>query len=310
MADQNRKSIIDFIEKFKYLFSDYIAAQLLSPPVLALITEVMDRSGKQPSEAVLLLLHSIKYLSHDERALELLEQRDGFRDFLTKHDKTLLEMGIERKVQYNLPERGLPILEILGQVLKDEQIIMIELGASYGLIGVCLLNHNVLLENKQTFFAPGQQMPVNPRGVNEYIGIEIDPPDREWVLSCTDDPEEAGRIRLILDHNRIQNRVEIIKASMMGFSRLKAIKDFSSSGKKIVVLTSFVLYQFERKMRDELEQEIFGYINPVHGLWIDQSVDTGGDHRKEHYMIKLNGKKIIELPDDRCSKWKWIDKLI
>jgi hypothetical protein len=302
-------SVIEFIDKAANTAGNYwtyyIVQQLKNQFTLSIILEIMNQSGKTPSEAVLVLLSTFRYISKDSSIFSKLEKDNSFQIFLKDNLKEILKVSVERKVQANLPERGLPILEILGKHWPSSSIAIIELGASYGLIGDCLLNPHRMLQEKSHYFSSGQQIPENPKGIDFYLGIDIDPPERDWLISCCADEKDAARIGKIQnDFNRLDN-FNLIKASAFGFTGLKEVKALSNENFKLIVLTSFMLYQYNREKQDRLKGEIMEFTKSTNGHWLRQEVELARLKQNDYY-IELDNHKIIALSDDKCTAWKWI----
>jgi hypothetical protein len=308
MTNKN-KLILDFIEKGSLLlrkyYSDYVIIQLKSEGTLKLLDEIMDSSNKLPSEAVLMLLAAIKYCQKDINALIKLEKNDSFQEFIINNHDSIIEISINKKVQGNTLERGLPILEIFGKMLPDERIAIIELGASYGLIGSCLLNHDYLLKN-DTFFQSGQKKPQNPKGIDFYLGIDLDPPEKDWLLACCADKEIALNLSNYINNNNQKNIGHVLKSSAFGFSTLSEINELTKSKYKIVVLTSFMLYQFNKEKQEFLINEIKEFTRKVDGHWIVQDVELSVNEKNHEYFTEWDGSRILKLKDDTCSNWEWI----
>jgi len=308
---KENKPILEFVEKASLLlgkyYSDYVIAQLKKENTLNILHEIILKSNKAPSEAVLALLASIKYFQKDINAFIKLEKNDSFQEFIKDNYDEIVEISINKKVQGNAPERGLPILEVLGKMLPVDQIAIIELGASYGLIGSCLLNYEILL-NENALFQFGQKLPQNPKGIEYYVGIDIDPPDKEWLLACCPDMNSATQISNFIDFVQQKNSFQILKVSAFGFSGLKEIKELIEKKFKIVVLTSFMLYQLDEKKQKLLIDEISEFTHNIGGHWIYQDVEFPDKEEYQDYFIEWDGTRIIKLMDDSCSDWNWISK--
>jgi hypothetical protein len=265
----------------------------------------MIQSGKMPSEAVFVFLSSIRYLSNDIKALFVLENNNGLIQFVNNNYDKIFELSVNRKVQANLPERSLPVMELIGKNVFEENVTLIELGASFGIIGLSLLNMKMLLENKRSFFLTSQQFPVNPKGINNYIGIDIDPPDKEWLISCFSNIDRATKTNDFI--NSIKNTLNftLIKESALGFSKLNIIKNLQKSSSKIIVLTSFMLYQLDKEKQNSLKKEINEFITQNNGLWINMDVDLSEKSEEHKYYIEINNKKVLYLTDDFCISWNY-----
>lgn len=309
MSAEN-KEILETLDsifvKDNYSYSDYIVAQLKKPEILTIFKEISKNSNKTISESVIVFLAAIRYIVKDINALLKLEQTNAFSNFVNRHYNDILEVSINRKVQANIPERGLPILEILGKELPERAIGVIELGASYGLIGSCLLNPNIALWKQNNYFSDNQKMPENPKNIDYYLGFDIDPPEKDWLLACLYEPNDAKRMQSYIDQIHRGNNFELLKASAIGFSAFDEVKFLASKNISIVVLTSFMLYQLDEKQQKLLKDEIIEFTNVKNRHWIQQEVELFGGKAEPEYYIAWDGKKIISLEDDKCANWKWI----
>ncbi len=305
------KEIVETINslfvKDNYSYSEYILTQLKKPEILSLFKEIMNKSNKTISEVVIVFLAALRFVEKDINALTKIEKTKSFDSFVNKHYHDILEVSIKRKVQANIPERGLPILEILGKEFTGAPIGVIELGASYGLIGSSMLNPNITLWKQNDYFKANQKMPGNPKEIDYYLGIDIDPPEKDWLLACLYEPGDAKRMQSYIDHIDRGKNFELIKASALGFSKLKEVIEFTSKNMIIVVLTSFMLYQLAEDQQNILKDEILKFTRVKNRHWIQQEVELFGKKDEPEYYIALDGKKIISLEDDKCGNWKWIN---
>jgi hypothetical protein len=307
----NTKEIQETVEKIfvsgSYLYSEYIYKQLKKTDTLKFVREIIDKSTKTPSEALFILLAAIRYIKKDLYALIKLEEANSFESFINEHHEEILNISINKKVQGNGLERGLPILEILSRKLPEASIYLIELGASYGLIGSCLLNSNMILEKRNKYFHLEQRIPENSKNIDYYLGIDIDPPDKEWLLSCFSNPNDTERINTFIEDNKHTKNFQILKASALGFSKLKEVRKVVDKKATVVILTSFMLYQLNDEQQKNLEKEIEVFIHKYNGHWIRQEVEFfDGQLGPAEYNIEWDGSKIIKLNDDRCTDWKWL----
>jgi F0F1-type ATP synthase delta subunit len=302
----DKKKILTFIDSITEYYSDYVLNQLKKEQSIKLISKIMDQSNKEISEAALVLISAIKYTYKGDNPFLKLEETDSFQKYLEDNYNLILKICEEKRVQGNLPERALPILEVIN-CKTDIPIIFIELGASYGLIGQCLLYINEILENKERYFRNEQKIPEYKKSIDHYLGIEFDPPDKEWLLASVWKGDEEWRMKNFLKYIRIDKRFELIKGNAFGFSDLDAVKNFTRKPGKIVVLTSFMLYQFEEKKKKLLVDEILEFTRRVNGHWINQAVNISLDSKENEYFITWEGRKIIQLFNDTCLNWKWIE---
>jgi hypothetical protein len=286
-------------------YSAYISDQLQKPFFLQLIEEIMQKSSKTASEAILVIVASVCYLHKEKNALSILKEQDKFEDFVKENRLEILNLSIQRKVQANIIERGLPLLEILSKKLPGQSICLIELGASYGLIGSCLLQPQKMLENKTKYFKPNQQFPKSIQAIDYYLGIDIDPPVKDWLLACIYDEGALSRISDYINDIHGSQNFNLIKSSAIGFSRLKEVIALKEQNYTLVILNSFMLYQFPEELKNTLTNEIVDFCTKNNAHWIKQEVDINETNLRCY--IDWDGKQIIELPDDKCGDWTWIE---
>jgi hypothetical protein len=301
-----KEDIENIYAKESYFYSTYIFNKLKNPDTLKLINEIVNKSHKTPAEVIIILLAAIKYIQNDIKALLKLEETNSFDSFIIENYKNILNICINRKVQANIPERGLPILEIIGRKLLNQSVCVIELGASCGLIGRCLLNTGNMLENRHLYFHPDQKFPDHQTKINYYLGIDIEPVEKEWLIAGLYNPDDATRLKNYINEIKKDDNFELLQASAIGFSKLHQVQKLVKMKFKIVVLTSFMLYQFEEKQKQLLKNEINEFTRTYDGHWISQEVDLSDKKSSIQYYIEFDGNKIIELEDDMCRNWKWL----
>jgi hypothetical protein len=305
IVNEIQRAVGKIFVKGNYFYSDYITSQLGNKKTMAILMAIIEKSGKTPTEAIMVFLAAIRYIKKDLDAFAHFEKGDLMGTFIDEHYDELIHLSATKKVQGNIPERGFPLLEVLGKNLPDEKIGVIELGASYGLIGSCLLEPDHILGHPAVYRLNGRQMPVNPKKIDAYLGIDIDPPDKEWLLSCFSVPEDARMLQKYLDTLEFKDNHRVIKASALDFSKLKEVKGFTQKDIKPVVLTSFMLYQFGVQQKKQLIDEIMDFVAQHNGHWISQEVAFKDNGDGLEYYIAWDGKKIIEMPNDKCDQWSW-----
>jgi len=346
MADYAQ--ILEFIGKFSYIFtnSDYIQTQLKKKTSLKLISRIVEESNKKPGEVLVLFLSAVKYLwgNRQGNVFNVLEETDSFQEFVKSNQDEIIEMSVRKTLQANLPERALPLFEIfnkkwtastpykgieigkndrdeekfcsknkllqgINKKTKDSPIAVIDLGASYGMVGQCLLEPSRIIKKKNRYLLPGQKIPQNPRAVDYYLGIELDPPDKEWLFACLWKSEDELRIKNFINEIPRENeKFQLIEASAFGFSALEPVKRLTTQPLTVVVLTSFLFFQIGEEKQKKLKDEILMFVDSTGAHWINQTFKPSPSSRdkKSEYFIEWNGKKIIELHDDWCSDWRWV----
>jgi hypothetical protein len=289
------EQILKFIDTLFHPLLLYEILQLKTNTSINLISRIIKESNKEVSEAVLVFLAVVRYLWKNSGSLQ---------EFIEKNSDSILKMAIEKKAQANLPARALPLLEIFAKNIKAPSISVIELGASYGLIGQCLLNPQKIMENKSSYFSRSQQMPdiQEPPPIDYYLGIEWSPPDKEWLLALEWHPVLKKRLENFLDEIVADERFKLKKGDAFGFSKLKAVKDLVLISSTVVVLTSFMLYQYNHRKQKLLRDEILEFIGVNSGHWINQTLKVAS----MECFIEFDGEKIILLSNNSCTSWKWL----
>ena len=302
--------ILEAIDKIfevgKYFYSDYVFKQLKDTRTLDFIEKVIEKSGKTEIEAAIILLAAIRFHQNDIYALKKIEENKSFHEYLNKNYNQLFEICVNKKVQSNAPQRGLPLVELLSQKLPNSSVFVIELGASYGLIGNCLLEPENMLKNKDLYFQSNQQMPKNIKNIDGYLGIDIDPPSKEWLISCFSSLDDAIRNQNCINNFSLINSHKVIKASAIGFSELDEVCHIDYSKYKMVILTSFMLYQLNESLQNILAEEINQFIKKHNGHWIRQEIKASEQQSSLEYFVDWDNEKVIQLPDDKCTSWNWI----
>jgi hypothetical protein len=294
------------IEKNRYIWSEYIINKLKEDPSIRLIDDIVKCTGKQLGEALMLLICIIRYIMNENDALDYLEKDDIFTAFLDENYQQILHIANEKNVQGNLPERGLPVMELIGKKLDGRPVSLLELGASYGLIGHCLLNRKTVLKNFSRYFPQGQQFPESPVGIERYLGIEIALPEVQWIFACLESSHQKKRLENFLEDVKPDDNFQIVDGSAFGFSGLDEVVNFSENCESLVILTSFMLYQFNREKQEKLKREIKEFTKKCNGNWISQVVDIEASSEGCKFFVEWNGEKVIRLDNDMCKKWSWL----
>jgi hypothetical protein len=195
---------------------------------------------------------------------------------------------------------------VLHRELQVGSLGIVELGASFGLIGRCLLDPGRVSENRSLYFSTGQQIPQEFKPVDAYLGIEYDPPDRRWILAGVWQEDMENRLRHFIDDIGPDHRFELMRGNAFGFSQLQAVQDLAGKVDQVVVLTSFMLYQFDEARQRALRSEILDFTQKTGGHWLDQAVKVSINDTAHEYSIFFNEKRLIDLADDACSSWRWL----
>lgn len=284
----------------------YTRSKLKTPGSLEIISEIITHSGKKPDQAVLVFLSAIRYLLNDPDGMTKLKKEDSFTGFINNYREKLIKIGTTKKVQANIPERALPVLEVMGRYIDRKRLAVIELGSSFGLLGYTMLHYHRFIENKKRYFKPGQKLPIKVKLPNMYIGLDLDPPDKKWLLSCSD-KKDAKPVQCILDEIPPGNNFSIIKSNAFHFPSLQIIKEIINKEYTPLFLTSFMLYQFSEEKKQELIELIEPFIEKNSGFWINQCVTLLPGEEKVHFYTEFNRKRILELSDDRGTNWEIVN---
>ena len=116
--------------------------QIKTNKTINIIASVIKESNKTVPEAVSVFLTVVRYLRGKSNPGSL-------QKFIEENSRLICKMSIEKRAQYNIPSRALPLFEVLEKKIKSSPVSVIELGASFGLIGRCLLNPGKIIEKKR-----------------------------------------------------------------------------------------------------------------------------------------------------------------
>ena len=289
------EDILAYIDNYLDPWQFYEILQFKTDIVIELISFIMKESGKTIPEAVLVFLALVK--SRWDGTGDLLE-------FIKENSEPLCRAAVREKAQGNLPGRALPLFDIFAVKMPGQPVSVIELGASYGLIGRCLLNPAKIREGKQAYFPATQQMPrlMETSPVRQYLGIELSPPTREWVLAWEWMPERKKRLATFLEEITAAENFRLLKENAFGFAALDEVKAMITHETVIVVLTSFMLYQLEPAKQERLRREIREFLKNVNGHWINQTFNP----TTMACFIEFDEERIINLSDDGSRSWQWL----
>ncbi|MCP5108946.1 MAG: hypothetical protein GY950_36520, partial [bacterium] len=302
----DKADISDFVETISTFLTDYIKTQLKTEPVLDLVSQIVDQSDKSPGDALIVFVSAVKYLWGGKNAFAEMETQDAFQEFVRTKRDGIIKLVVERRQQFNFPTRAFPIIEVINKKLKDVPVVVIELGASYGLLGWGLLEPARIIEKRDRYFPPEQKLPLNPRPIDKYLGIEIEIPEEEWLLACIWEHASECYMRDIkADVFHDTDKFELVETSAFGFAGLDAVKRLVAQPVQIVVLTSFVLFQIGEEKAKKLKAEILEFTANTGSHWISQVVKHSSVSTDCRYYVEWNGERVIELSDALCSDWKW-----
>ncbi len=270
---------------------------------LEIIARIIEQSGKTISEAVLVYMAAIRYLAKDDVP---------YMDIIEGQAAEIVRVSVEKNVQANLPSRALPIFEVFYNKIGSSSYSVIELGSSAGLIGRALMNPEKIIQNRKLYLSSRQQIPACIPRVNGYLGLDLSLPEDDWLIACDWEPEHRQQLECFLADSAPSGEQDfsLFEGNVFGFSTFPEVGKFVarsvSRGSTVVVLTSFMLYQYEEEQKKQLRGEIFGFLTFNGGSgahWINQDVNLKASPLE--YYIELDGEKIIDLSDDACVHWKW-----
>lgn len=295
--------ILRFIDELPQVALEDEIEPVRTKESLEMIAQIIEKSGKTVSEAALVYMAVIRYLAKNGQP---------HSEVIRRHGEEIVRLSVEKGVQANLPSRALPLFEVLHNKIGSKSYSIIELGASAGLIGRCLMNPQPILDQKELYLSPQQQMAACIPEVNGYMGIDLSLPEDEWLIACDWEPNHRRQLtRFLKDCAPVRDQdFSLHEGNVFGFSTFPQVSEFVarsvSRGATVVVLTSFMLYQYEEEQKKQLRGEIFGFLtfNGGYGAhWINQDVDLAASPLE--YYIELDGEKIVELSDDACVQWTW-----
>jgi hypothetical protein len=236
-----------------------------------------------------------------------MEERDSFQEFVRANRDSIIELAVQRRMQANVPTRAFPLIEVINKKIKDDPVAVIELGASYGLLGWTLLEPAKIIGKRDRYFSSAQEIPPNPRPIDFYLGIEIEIPDKEWLLACLWDMIPGSYLRnFINDIPYETGKFNLLQASAFGFSDFEPVKRLAAQPFALVVLTSFMFFQIGIEKEKKLKNEILRFTENTGSYWLSQVVKHSPTSADSRYYIEWNGEKIIESSDELCSTWKWL----
>ena len=209
-------------------------------------------------------------------------------------------------MQANFPERGLPVMEMISLQKPLKDVFVIELGASYGLIGKLLLNMPDIITKTNNYFTDKQQFPVSWLSISSYLGIELDPPDEKWLLACTPDDQHLIRLKQFIEDYRNTENFLLLKGSAFDLEDIIAENKIDCLKVTPIILTSFMTYQLSKSQNDELESVINSFCLKYDGVWLDQMVRIASAGHDDAYFIRKDGIAYVKLDSDRCENWEFL----
>lgn len=181
-----------------------------------------------------------------------------------KNEDEVIEIAASHTMAKNLPQRAAHILYLADNIpeLKSaENILFVEIGCSAGFVTKGLAEpqkFNEWLKTDLKLFQPKANQKI------EAIGIELKPPEIDWVLATIGDDNLRKEVR---DFNStFTNQVQIIQADAFSLSLdTKKIKELNITP---VIIACAMLYQLPKEKREELEYKIKKFIQEANGYYI------------------------------------------
>lgn len=295
--------IRDFVDSIARLHPPRIARRYRGDSAADLCGRIMATSGKGLAESVLILRCAVDHLAGEDFFAEAADH--VFERFAEERADELLGLCARKSVQANFPERALPITEVARSLTGGGPFALIELGASAGLIGACLLEVDRAVAGSSDYFAPGQQLPAATARAAVYLGIDRDPPASDWALSCIPARCDRERVRRFYADFLPAEGFSLVRADAFGFASLPAVRAVAAGDGPLVLLTSFLLYQLDPARRAALAGEIRYFASGRPGTrWINLDARPGEPDPTRQYYLEVDGEEWLALSDDSCRSWK------
>lgn len=313
MNGNERKELSNFVREISDLLPIQISQQLDKGVATEVITEIINNSEKNVQQAVIVFLSAIKYLNNCKQNTFLqLSVGSKLLDFIRNNREKLIELGKSGRIQFTVPERAFPVLEVINRKIRKpdnkKPIAVIELGASFGLVGRCLLEPKKFSDNKAIYMQPEQKVSDNLLPIDYHLGIEVKIPDEKWILASEWTIEADRRLRNVLKDSFENERFKLIEGDAFDFDSLQDVRNLAEKH-TLVILTSFIFFQIGNEKSEQLKGNIMDYVKKEPDrYWINQALLIHTKDLKDYeFLLQLNGEKIITLADDRCSNWEWVE---
>lgn len=215
---------------------------------------------------VFLVFVSLQYLtqfSYDD--IEKINKNKIYDDF-EEHKYEIIKLCIQRNVSTNVPARYIA-LQIISSIIYEKQktpLTIVDIGCSLGL-GLMALNTKYFIKNvniDDTALFPYLQSEVDYKRI---IGIDVQKPDIQWVLSSYLPEAKKQRDMLVDVYDELNsngNTVEIIRGNALSISKIDELKkDFAD-----IVWISNTCYQVEGDNKNVIEG--IGSILKDNGCWL------------------------------------------
>jgi hypothetical protein len=304
------------------LFGPGVAAFLSRPAALDFMEEFLQESGAPLGDAIPALLCAIRYLdlrgNHDSGLPTVLEAPPGAVNldlYLVRHHAELYHLCRSRLVQTNLPERALPVMEILAARFPSQNLAVIEAGSSFGLIGRALCSPDLVRRKWAMLFEPGQQEPRAMPLVSVYRGIDRSPPEADWALACVPFPSVRQRTAWFIEEVPAGPGCTVSRGSALDLPEHPAVRELVPRFDRRhpealvpVVLTSFLLSRLNAAKRQALTRLCRQFASAHGGAWLNLDFEEGPDAAAKaalpRCLASLDGEPRLVLDSEYCRSWK------
>lgn len=289
------EAAIDRLASLK-IWAPPVVGFLKNPGTIAWLTGLQQETGRSVDETILLLLCAMRSL--ELTLLDGARDEDELLGFHRDHEVVVRDLCRTRRVQANVGERALPVLELLAHRWGRQRLFVTELGCSFGLIGRVLVSATQTLQGFDRYFAPNQQRPTEVPLVVGYRGIDLNPPDERWLLACIPLQPLRSRVARFLYEVPLDPQCDVVRGSAFD----QNLWPIPEMGVVPVVLTSFMLYQLGEPLRRQLTDSIRDYARRYGGTWIN--LDVLVDNGNPRFVVQEDGEDRLELENDFCLSWK------
>lgn len=286
-----------------------------SQSVKEVVNEIMNASEKGLAESVLILLAVFRYIYQFGTAEDFMDTKNvkTFSKFVKGIKSTDAFVScIERKVQGSIPSRGFPVADVLSKFFPAiKTFSVLELGAAGGSIGKLLLSLSNITCDYMSMFPENQMVPTNIE-VQAYRGVDIDPiNDHRWAIACMPTRASVDIMHLVQTMDHGSKSFELVQGDILNLTKSKFSKIFSLptkvKGTYHVLLTSYVLYQFDADSRKRAIKGIMEFCDDRNYVWINQDVNLQAQEDRDRFFIALNGEIVLRNFDERGSRWEYIN---
>ncbi len=291
-----------------------VTAFLKRPAALDFMEEYLHETDKSTEEAILLLLSAIRFIDnkggYDADVPTVLEAPEGAVNldlFLVRHHAELYHLCRTRRVQTNLAERALPVLDLLAKRYHSRPLALIELGCSYGLIGRVACAVAAVEPGFAEWFEPGQQKPRAWPQVTVYRGIDMAPPDTNWLLASIPFASVRSRAARFVRELAPLTDWLVCRGSAMELGEHPAIRELlprfvAGHPDQVlpVLLTSFFLSRLKDIKRQPIIRAVRQFAAAQGGVWINQDYEAVGHPR---CIVSLDGEPKLTLDSEFCRSW-------